>query len=183
MRNDFRSYKVAFISHCIINQNSVVYGLARKEAILKKLIDLLHDYNIGLIQLPCPETSYLGLRRFWQSKEQYASMGFKSLCKKIAEQASTLALEYVRNNYEIVAVIGIKGSPSCGVTETFSSDWIGDPSKASDGKRVKGMGVFMEELKKSFEKRGIQVLFTDVDVHDIEKSAIELKKLLGERFA
>jgi len=144
---DARSRRVALIAHCLINQNSIVQGLARYPAMVKELVDILSKHGVGIVQLPCPETLYLGLRRFWQVREQYDTYNFREFAREIIKPIVTYVREYVACGYEITAVIGIAGSPSCGVFTTSSSPtWAGDPSKAGKSMRVRGRGVFMEEL-------------------------------------
>jgi len=114
---------------------------------VKELVDVLNKHGIGIIQLPCPETLYLGLRRFWQVREQYDTLNYREFSREIIKPIVTYIREYVACSYEITAVIGIAGSPSCGVFTTSSSPtWAGDPSKAGKSTRVPGRGVFMEEL-------------------------------------
>ena len=155
MIQDRRSKKVILVSHCLLNQNSVVYGLAKRPSMVKELIDLLHELNIGIVQLPCPETLHLGLRRFWQVREQYDTQGFRELCREVLKYIITYVREYLVNGYEVVGVIGIAGSPSCGIHHTSSGNWRGNPLSATEPKRVRGMGVFMEELLSSLRESGL----------------------------
>lgn len=48
-----RNKKLLIVSHCIINQNSVVEPLARAKGAFPVIIKLLEE-EIGIIQLPCP---------------------------------------------------------------------------------------------------------------------------------
>jgi len=157
----------------------VVKELAVSKGILKEIVDVLAELGVGVVQLPCPETGYAGLRRFWYTREQYDNIGFRRYCRRIAEEAVDLALEYQRNGYRIVCVIGIRGSPSCGVKMT-TQGWLGgDPKKVGECIRVEGMGVFMEVLKEVFESRGLKPAMTDIDVAGLKESAEELRSFLG----
>jgi len=84
---DERSMKVVFISHCLLNQNSKVFGLSTKETIkaANKVINLLLKKNIGIVQMPCPEFIYLGLLRPPQTKDQYDSAGFSRIAGNLPE--------------------------------------------------------------------------------------------------
>ena len=177
MREDSRSKLLTFVSHCILNQNSVVKGRAVAKGVLKEIIEVFIELGIGIIQLPCPETGYIGLKRFWHTREQYDNIGFREYCHRLAEEAADLALEYERNGYRILAIVGIKRSPSCGVRETTLGWRGGDPRKAGEYRRVKGTGVFMEILKEAFEHRGLKPIMTDIDVSRLSESAAELRNL------
>jgi len=167
---DRRGYKVAFVAHCILNQNAVVHGLASAEGIVKEIVDFFYERGVGLVQLPCPELGYAGSMRFWQSREQYESVGFRRYCRRLAEDQADLALELERGGCRVLAVVGIRGSPSCGVSETYSANWRGDPRRAEPGTKVGREGVFMEELKRAFESRGLRPAFVDVDHEEVGKS-------------
>ena len=63
LEKDQRARKVAVVAHCLLNQNAKVNGFAFFPDMIKELIDALHKYNYGIVQLPCPETVYAGMRR------------------------------------------------------------------------------------------------------------------------
>ena len=182
---DVRSGRIALIPHCILNQNSIVPGLARRPSMVKEVIDILDRYGIGIIQLPCPETLYLGLRRFWQVKEQYSCQGFRLFCRRLVRQVVNYVAEYRRCGYDLVLVLGIAGSPSCGIYETTSSNsWFGNPISATSKERVRGSGVFMEELLTTLRKLDLlkDCLILDFNYSDIGGSLLRLESRLKERF-
>ena len=51
-------------------------------------------------------------------------------------------------------IVGVAGSPSCGV-ETTSSGYTGGRVRECEHARVGGRGVFMEELLAELERRGV----------------------------
>ena len=71
MVEDKRGKKVAFVANCILNQNAKVNGFAFFPDLIFEMIEILHKHNFGLVQFPCPETSYAGMRRWWYVREQY----------------------------------------------------------------------------------------------------------------
>lgn len=63
---------------------------------------------------------------------------------------------------EVLGVVGINGSPSCGIGYTFSADWGGELSSQPNleaylkkGERKEAMGIFMQVLKEMLEEEGI----------------------------
>lgn len=136
-----RSRKIVLVSHCILNQNSVVYPLARAKGPFK-FVNSLIDSGIGLIQLPCPELRFLGINRKPMSKEEYDSVEYRELCRQLFIPVLDEILMYFRNGYSILGIIGINESPTCSIT----------------GIR----GVFMEEIFIMLEENGIQLGYFEV---------------------
>lgn len=146
-----RSKKVIFLSHCILNQNTVVPPLARAKGPYKDIMEVLLNRGIGIHQLPCPEFRFLGLKRKPMTKEEYDTIDFRNLCKKIAEDTISIIKEYLNNEYEILGLIGINDSPTCSINDT--------------------KGILMEELLNMCEKENINLPLIDVptDYYDGEK--------------
>ena len=57
--------RVAFIAHCLLNQNAKVEGGALRPAVWEPVIDLLREHGYAIRQMPCPELAFAGARRFW----------------------------------------------------------------------------------------------------------------------
>lgn len=165
-----RSKKIAIISHCIINQNSVVKGEYKDINIFFPFIKKLFEENIGILQLPCPETECYGLRRWGHVKEQFDNCGYRKYLEKIVNSFVDIIKEYINNGYEIVGIYGIAGSPSCGVNLTCSANWEGEISLYKDKedivsrvKMINESGIFMEIFKSALDKNKINIPFYDVD--------------------
>lgn len=165
-----RSKKIAIISHCIINQNSVVKGEYKDINIFFPFIKKLFEENIGILQLPCPETEYYGLRRWGHVKEQFDNCGYRKYVEKIVNSFVDIIKEYINNGYEIVGIYGIAGSPSCGVNLTCSANWEGEISLYKDKedivsrvKMINESGIFMEIFKSVLDKNKINIPFYDID--------------------
>lgn len=165
-----RSKKIAIISHCIINQNSVVKGEYKDINIFFPFIKKLFEENIGILQLPCPETECYGLRRWGHVKEQFDNCGYRKYLEKIVNSFVDIIKEYINNGYEIVGIYGISGSPSCGVNLTCSANWEGEISLYKDKedivsrvKMINESGIFMEIFKSVLDKNKINIPFYDVD--------------------
>ncbi len=179
---DNRSRKIILLAHCLLNQNSIVEGLARYHAMVRELIDILHKYGIGIIQLPCPEMLHSGLRRWWQVREQYDNPGFRRIARELVKPVIDYLLEYKRNGFQVLGLIGVSGSPSCGVHYTSSSNsWLGNPSRAKPSKRVSGRGVFIQILVEEAAKNNIQLpLLLEYDYDDPDNSIKRIEEVLKE---
>lgn len=165
-----RIKKIAIISHCIINQNSVVKGEYKDMNIFFPFIKKLFEENIGILQLPCPETECYGLRRWGHVKEQFDNCGYRKYVEKIVNSFVDIIKEYINNKYEIVGIYGIAGSPSCGVNLTCSANWEGEISSYKDKediisrvKMINESGIFMEMFKSILDKNKINIPFYDID--------------------
>lgn len=162
-----RGKKIVLVSHCILNQNSVVKPYGRKTEDFKNLLMKLIEENIGIIQLPCPEISLYGLKRWGHVKDQFETPHFRKQSKLLIENILDNLIEYKSNGYEILGVIGIKGSPSCGITTTCRGDWNGSLGSGDVEEKLKSLrevneaGVFMETLKESLVEIDIEVDFYD----------------------
>jgi len=156
--NDKRSGKIALIAHCILNQNSRVPGLAERPSAIKEIITLLMDKEIGIAQMPCPELGFAGIRRPPQTREEYDSVIYRRYCEKIAKELANQIEEYEKAGIRLQLVVGVKGSPSCGINET--------------------LGIFMKELRFALGKKKISAPFYSVGYKSIKHDITELKKLI-----
>lgn len=128
-----RSKKILLVSHCILNQNTVIEDEARAEGAVLSAVEWAIREGYGFLQLPCPEFTFLGLNRPSMTYEQYNTPEYRKHCREILKPILFQAEDYLKNDYEIVGFLGIQSSPSC------------DPIR----------GIFMEELIELFAEKGI----------------------------
>ncbi|ACV24005.1 CD3072 family TudS-related putative desulfidase [Methanocaldococcus fervens] len=86
--------KIAIVSHCILNQNSVVKGLERAKEAFNEVVEIILNENYGIIQLPCPEMLYLGINRRGMVKEEYNTKEYRELCREILKPIIKYLKEY-----------------------------------------------------------------------------------------
>ncbi len=162
--DDARSGRLIFISHCLLNQNACVRGLASQPAAIRELIDLLLNNEVAIYQMPCPEVTYYGSMRWGQVKKQYASPMFRKHCRQIAEQMCDQVQTYRDNGHEVIGFVMRDGSPTCGlrcaaVEANENQIWGGMVWHASPLQRFgETEGVFTEELQAEVERRGMKDL-------------------------
>ena len=146
---DARGKKIALIAHCLLNANAKVLEFARYPGIFMDVLTTLNKYDIGVVQLPCPETLYLGVQRWWHVKDLYDNPGFRKFCYNLSIPFADQINAFREVGYKIVCILGIDGSPTCGVNLTCrSKEWGGRP-KVLDFEKVlsPGRGVWMEQLQ------------------------------------
>jgi predicted secreted protein len=166
---DRRGGRLIFISHCFLNQNACVRGLASQPAAIRELIDLLLDNGVAIYQMPCPEVTYIGSMRWGQVKKQYASPMFRRHCRQIAEQMCDQVQTYRDNGHEVIGFVMRDGSPTCGllcaaVEADENQVWGGMVWHASPLQRFgETPGVFTEELQAEVGRRSMKdLLFLSV---------------------
>jgi predicted secreted protein len=153
--------QILVVCHCILNIASKVVSYNRDEmseetANREKLIEYVRKNNIQLLQLPCPEFILYGARRWGHVKDQFNHSFFRKQCRVMLEPIIMQLREYAScpDRFQLLAVIAIDGSPSCGYNLTCKGDWGGELSscpdiqmKINDLYMADESGVFMEELR------------------------------------
>ncbi|RJS91011.1 DUF523 domain-containing protein [Candidatus Bathyarchaeota archaeon] len=185
MFGDKRSRRIVIVSHCILNQNAKLEGIASWRGLIEPVVEVLWKSGVGIIQMPCPEMLYEGIRRFDKSVEQYSCPAFRKLCERIAEDVVDQVEDYLDNGYKVLAILAIDGSPSCGYNLTQSApEWRGLVAGRNLKKvrYIKGRGVFMEILEKKLSEKGIQIPFLGIpeipELGSMEEAIAKFRLLL-----
>ena len=154
-----RSKRIIFVSNCILNQNVVVDPLARSKGAYSDIVKTIMDYGIGIHQLPCPEFRHLGLSRKPMTKGEYDTSEYRELSREIGLDAMNIIKEYLDHDYNIIGLIGINSSPSCGISGE--------------------VGIMIEEITKVTGEEDIYLKTIDVptDHYDGDRPISFIKKL------
>jgi uncharacterized protein YbbK (DUF523 family) len=183
---DQRGRQVVLVSHCLLNQNTRYAGGATRAGAVAELADELIGAGYGIHQLPCPERLAWGgvLKR--HSLRLYHSKGgplyplravllrafvwwTRIVYWRLARQVVRDVTDYERSGVEVVSLIGIGASPSCGVTTTLdlraslevvaacpaaalTRDVMNE--QAVLGCRRPGEGLFIKALDRQLKRRG-----------------------------
>ena len=129
---DERSKRVIFVSHCLLNENTRYLGGAFRPGCLDELVDRFQQEEIGICQMHCPEQRAWGgvLKRYMLPI--YSSRGTmlyrlrhmllplflfytRWIYRRLAKEVVGDIEDYVRSGFEVVGMVGVGGSPSCGV--------------------------------------------------------------------
>lgn len=135
--------KIQAVAHCLLNPHTRVKGLG----------PLDFGPELPLIQLPCPEALYLGLDRWAVTRNQLETPEFKRFCRSLTVQCADL-IEMLASKGADIRIVGVAGSPSCGVLTT-SAGYEGGRVREASHEHVHGMGVFMKELTRELDQRGV----------------------------
>jgi len=174
------------IAPCLLSPFTVYRGAKEKEyRTASALMRIFGKYHyLRILAYPCPEFILLGFPRPPMSREAYEKLGMREYAKKVAEFIERVIEE---ENPSRVILIGVKGSPTCGVFHTTS----GDPKEyphveefkklpreerfrvareiAKDFRLTEGEGILFEILKGK-----IKGTYLEIDKDNLEESLQEL---------
>lgn len=154
-----RSGRIALVAHCVLNVNSRVDGLAGYAG-MHPAVEELRKRGVALIQMDCPEVAAYGLARPPLTRDEYDTRDFASRCARIGSEVMEKVEPYLRYRGSRVLVLGIEGSPSCGVAITNVRN------QAGESVRVEGEGVFTRELRAVLEP--LRPLYIGLDRRDVD---------------
>ena len=203
---DERGRRVVLVSHCLLNENTRYAGGATRRGVVDEVVEELMGAGYGIHQLPCPERLAWGGALKRHSLRLYGSRGgplyplrgpllrafvwwTRLVYWRLARRVGRDVADYQRSGIEVVGIVGIGASPSCGVTTTIdmraSLDVVAAcpvaaltrdvmNQQAVLGCRRAGEGLFIRALDGELRRRGLSVPALE---HDL---AAELR---GERQA
>ncbi|HEY5483756.1 MAG TPA: hypothetical protein VIK31_08090 [Propionibacteriaceae bacterium] len=144
-----RSRRVVAVAHCHLNVNTKVRGLAGYPGVRADVVTPLIAQGVGIIQLPCPEATFLGMKRWGMTVEQYDTPAYRRHCRKILRPVVDTLVALSEDGCTIESLLGVEGSPSCGV-ETTCGGYTGgeiEEAPAQKAARVQGHGILIDELR------------------------------------
>lgn len=190
---DERSGKVLVLSHCLLNQNVRYLGGAVHPGMVDEVVEEARRRGYGLYQLPCPEQRAWGgvlkrhllpaygaegtlryrLRRLllWLFT-RYTNLRYRLLARRVACDVA----DYRRSGFVVAGIVGVAGSPSCGVRRTLELSgalqaMAACPLAALDREAfnwevittnvVAGEGLFVRQLRRALQRKGIQLPFRE----------------------
>ena len=133
---DARGKQVAFVSHCLLNENVRYLGGAFRPGGVAEVIDELVSRGVGICQMPCPEQRAWGgvlkrrmLRAYGARGTAlyrlrgpllrlfilYTRMVYWRLAGRVVSQIA----DYERSGFTVIGIVGVGSSPSCGIHTTL----------------------------------------------------------------
>jgi len=155
---DRRSGRLVAVIECILNQNARDAGAATCAAVNRDVLRLCEEHDVGILQMPCPEIAFLGLRRSRgrgeSIREALDTPEGRRCCARIGVEVADRIEAYVREGYRVLAVLGGNpASPGCAV-------------HPGSGRLEPASGVLMRELEAELGRRGIAIPFRGIRDHD-----------------
>jgi predicted secreted protein len=184
---DGRSGEVVFLSHCLLNQNTRYPGGAVCPGVVTSAITPYLDSGTGIVQMPCPEQrTWGGVPKRWLLRavehprlaraglplmgvaRGYLRLRYARLARVVARDIE----DYLTSGFSVRGVVGVAGSPSCGVRTTldldqaadrltrcpaagFTAAWM-DEQVVQPSMRP-GQGMFVEAVERELRRRGLDV--------------------------
>ena len=163
---DARGKRIAFLSHCVLKQNARIATCAFTPATVPGVVEFFIDRGIGMIQGPCPEFEILGLGRRGQIADQmlggyehedgeiYDQLSVPDNRRQLTSFAESLvskARRYLEHDFEIVAILGVAGSPACGINVTYYEQLR------------PGKGAYIEEIEAALKRAGLDIPLVEVN--------------------
>ncbi len=162
--------KIIFVCHCVLNTASKVVMYEKED--MRKEEDLrlcfmrkALEQGVQFVQLPCPEFKMYGARRWGHVSNQFDNPFFRSNCRDMLKPIIMELQEYLscKERFKVLGIVGIDGSPSCGVNLTCCADWYGSfgereglQETLSEVKMVSKQGIFIQELCKLLQENNLQ---------------------------
>jgi predicted secreted protein len=205
---DERSKRVIFVAHCILNENTRYLGGAFRKGCIDEIVDEIQNQGIGIVQMKCPEQKAWGgvlKESMWEpvgSKNTFRGRltrvflplfiwNTKRAYRKIAKEVVEEIIDYRESEFEVLGIIGVAGSPSCGVNMTLNMkksieflantelDELNREKINGPGNKellIEGEGFFIEALKNESQKKNIKIRFYEHDlISEIQGEKIKIE--------
>lgn len=106
-----------------------------------------------------------GSKRWGHARSQFDNAFYRDKCRELLLGFLEQIKEYNNDSdAEILGMVGIDGSPTCGVDKTFDADWGGEMSTISNfdsvidnGGLVDGSGILVQEFRKLLKEQNINL--------------------------
>ena len=178
---DARSKKVILVSHCVLNQNVKIDRCAWYPGAIHEVTQILLDAGVGFLQMPCPELLCLGLDRQAERgavttieseddrvAERMNEERPRQICRKLAGDLVDQIEQYHLNGFTVLGVLGINGSPTCGVEKGWAN-----------GGETETPGVLIEALIGVLAERGISLPLRGLRARDPIRAVQVVKEIIG----
>lgn len=203
--DDGRGRGVVFVSHCLLNPATRFLGGAGAPGRAREVVAQCEGLGLGIVQLPCPEEQAWGgvlkrrlLALYGAAAGQPAAVRAvetllplalrytRAVYRRLARRTAAQIADYVSSGYQVAGIIGIDGSPSCGVRVTLDlrsllalaalEPELLTPERIVELVRrhaMSGRGMFIDELEGALRRRGLEVPLLAHDLLDelAERSA------------
>jgi len=156
---DKRNGKILFVSHCVLNQNAKVRGIAQFPASVEPVVQALFENKVGIYQMPCPEMMFYGAMRWGQVQAQYDTPMFRKHCEDLANDVLGQVEEYQRGGYKVLGFVMVDGSPVCGMDKVplpavEDQIWGGMVRYTPEQVCAGGKGVYCKILQEKAKLQG-----------------------------
>jgi predicted secreted protein len=195
---DVRSRRLVVVSHCLLDQNTRYPGGAVCPGAVVPALQEYLDSGVGLLQMPCPEQrTWGGVRRpplLWVLRHRRLAWGLRWLMPvlrrylrwrygRLARTVTRDVADAARSGQRVVGVVGVAGSPSCGVHTTLdlraalrrlsqdehplTAPWLSNDVVGAAERP--GAGIYTQALRERFAADGVDVPFIEYRLPDSDR--------------
>ncbi len=182
--------RILLVSHCILNTASKLKSfkdeqMAAEDELRREVLKLAIDDGVQLLQLPCPEYLQYGFKRWGHTMDQFNNPFFRGRCREMLQPIVQQLEEYLANpeEFQIIGVLGVDGSPSCGVKYTCRGAWGGEFSGRNNLRETLAdchleceSGVLMQVLKEMLEEKHIEIPFEAIFAPESDRARNFIKE-------
>jgi len=194
---DARGRRVVFLSHCLLNENTRYLGGACVPGCRPEVLQRCLEGQLGIVQMPCPEQrawggvlkrsllAGYGLKQRWPllyliRRPLLALFRWRTrrAYSRLARQVAAEVADYLDSGTQVSAIVGVDGSPTCGVHVRIDLDAAFERVARLPVERltcpvlnaelracaVGGDGLFVEALRGELRRKGVDVPF---GAHDL----------------
>lgn len=169
--------KILFVSHCFLNdaaklKNQNFEEQQSERAAKRSFLKYALDCDVELIQLPCPEFILYGSNRWGHAASQFNTSFFRKESRHLLEPFIMQIEEYLSHpeRFEILGILGIDGSPSCGIHYTYDGNWGGELNGNSNLaqslhslSKTDCPGIFMEIFQQILREHNLNIPFFSLE--------------------
>ncbi|HSL76370.1 MAG TPA: hypothetical protein VK867_05455 [Candidatus Limnocylindrales bacterium] len=193
---DARGGRVILVAHCLLNENVRYLGGARRPGVVDEFVDAVQASGVGICQMACPEQRAWGgvLKRrmllgFGADADRpfllrtlvawlfvaYTRWRYDRLAAHVVAEVA----DYRHAGFDVVGIVGVDGSPSCGVRLTLDLDRAIDALGRCDptttdatafnervvrANVIPGQGLFTAALRRRLRRRRLRVSWFSHDL-------------------
>ncbi len=193
---DERGGRVVFVSHCLLNENVRYLGGATRPGAVGELVQRYIAEGVGLCQMPCPEQQAWGgvlkprmLRLYGAPALRHGLVRaglsvatrawMHAVYRRFARRVVADIADYIHSGMEVVEIVGVAASPSCGVTTTLNLSRALRAMAECDPATIDratvnhdvvtssvedGSGVFTAALRRQLRRRNLRIRFVEHDL-------------------
>ena len=193
---DNRSRRVVFVSHCLLNENVRYPGGAACAGVAGDVAARYAAAGVGICQMPCPEQHAWGgvlkpgMTRWYGSRvarwaptrraltalaSTWTRVRYRWLARRVVDDI----VDFLDSGCEVVELVGVGASPSCGVHTTLDLGRALAAMGRCDVSRLDavtvngtvvaanvtaGAGMFITALRSRLRRRGVEVSLREHDL-------------------
>lgn len=180
MFSDARSKKVVLMSHCILNANAKADSTAYIPGANEQILQLLMQLKVGIMQMPCPEILAIGLDRgdprggerpiLMENTRIRAEMQKSQASEVLDTFVNQIVLQveqYINNGFNVVGIIGVDRSPTCGISKT-----------TIDNEEVDGEGVIMKQVREALAEKDIHLNMVGTKALKTDEALLAIREMV-----